>query len=133
MIKKLAKSIREYKKPAILTPICMVMEVFMEIAIPYLLATLIDQGIEQSNLQVIVKIGVLLVAAAFISLFFGVQSGKFSATAGAGIAHRLSTVRNSKAIIVLDHGKIIERGNHEDLIAQKGVYYRLYTGAFELE
>ena len=49
MIKKLAKSIREYKKPAILTPICMVMEVFMEIAIPYLLATLIDQGIEQSN------------------------------------------------------------------------------------
>lgn len=49
------------------------------------------------------------------------------------IAHRLSTVRNSKAIIVLDHGEIIERGNHEDLIAQKGVYYRLYTGAFELE
>ena len=49
------------------------------------------------------------------------------------IAHRLSTVRNSKAIMVLDHGKIIERGNHEDLIAQKGVYYQLYTGAFELE
>ena len=49
------------------------------------------------------------------------------------IAHRLSTVRNSKAIIVLDHGKIIERGNHEDLIAQKGQYYKLYTGAFELE
>ena len=49
------------------------------------------------------------------------------------IAHRLSTVRNSKAIIVLDHGSIIERGNHEDLIAQKGQYYKLYTGAFELE
>ena len=49
------------------------------------------------------------------------------------IAHRLSTVRNSKAIMVLDHGKIIERGNHEDLIAQKGEYYQLYTGAFELE
>ena len=49
------------------------------------------------------------------------------------IAHRLSTVRNSKAIMVLDHGKIIERGNHEELISQKGVYYRLYTGAFELE
>ncbi|MCC8067239.1 MAG: ABC transporter ATP-binding protein/permease [Clostridiales bacterium] len=49
------------------------------------------------------------------------------------IAHRLSTVRNSKAIMVLDHGRIIERGDHDDLIAQKGTYYQLYTGAFELE
>ena len=49
------------------------------------------------------------------------------------IAHRLSTVRNSDAIMVLDHGRIIERGSHADLIAQRGTYYRLYTGAFELE
>lgn len=49
------------------------------------------------------------------------------------IAHRLSTVKNSDVIIVLDHGHIIERGNHDDLIAQKGQYYQLYTGAFELE
>ncbi len=49
------------------------------------------------------------------------------------IAHRLSTVRNSDAIMVLDHGNIIERGSHDDLIAQKGTYYQLYTGAFELE
>ena len=49
------------------------------------------------------------------------------------IAHRLSTVQNSDAIMVLDHGRIIERGNHEDLISQKGTYYQLYTGAFELE
>ena len=49
------------------------------------------------------------------------------------IAHRLSTVKNSDVIMVLDHGAIIERGTHEDLIAKKGTYYQLYTGAFELE
>ena len=49
------------------------------------------------------------------------------------IAHRLSTVKNSDCIMVLDHGQIIERGTHQDLIAQKGTYYQLYTGAFELE
>ena len=49
------------------------------------------------------------------------------------IAHRLSTVRNADAIICLDHGRIIERGNHDELIAKRGYYYQLYTGAFELE
>ena len=49
------------------------------------------------------------------------------------IAHRLSTVKNSDVIMVLDHGRIIERGNHEKLISERGTYYRLYTGAFELE
>ncbi|HAQ63104.1 MAG TPA: multidrug ABC transporter ATP-binding protein, partial [Ruminococcaceae bacterium] len=48
------------------------------------------------------------------------------------IAHRLSTVRNAKAIMVLEHGEIIERGNHEQLLEQKGRYYQLYTGQFEL-
>ena len=49
------------------------------------------------------------------------------------IAHRLSTVRNSKAIMVLEKGEIIERGDHEELLEQKGRYYQLYTGQFELE
>ena len=49
------------------------------------------------------------------------------------IAHRLSTIQNAKAIMVMEHGKIIERGSHEELIAQKGRYYELYTGKFELE
>lgn len=49
------------------------------------------------------------------------------------IAHRLSTVQNADAIMVLEHGKIIERGSHEELIGQHGVYYQLYTGAFEMD
>ena len=49
------------------------------------------------------------------------------------IAHRLSTVRNAGAILVLENGAVIERGSHEDLLAQKGRYYKLYTGQFELE
>ena len=49
------------------------------------------------------------------------------------IAHRLSTVRNSDAILVIEHGEILERGDHDDLIAQQGRYYKLYTGQFELD
>ena len=49
------------------------------------------------------------------------------------IAHRLSTVQNCDVIMVLDHGVIIERGSHDELIKKKGKYYQLYTGAFELE
>ena len=49
------------------------------------------------------------------------------------IAHRLSTVQNADVIMVLELGHIIERGNHEQLIAERGKYYQLYTGAFELE
>ena len=48
------------------------------------------------------------------------------------IAHRLSTVQNANAILVLDNGKVVERGDHEELIAQKGIYYSLYTGTAEL-
>ena len=49
------------------------------------------------------------------------------------ISHRLSTVRNSDVIMVLDHGRIIERGSHDELMEEKGEYYQLYTGSLELE
>lgn len=49
------------------------------------------------------------------------------------IAHRLSTIMNSDAIMVLDQGRIIERGNHDSLIEKKGIYYQLYTGALEID
>ena len=49
------------------------------------------------------------------------------------IAHRLSTIKNSDVIMVLDQGRIIERGNHESLLAKKGIYYQLYTGALEMD
>ena len=49
------------------------------------------------------------------------------------IAHRLSTIKNSDVIMVLDQGRIIERGSHESLLAKKGVYYQLYTGALEMD
>lgn len=89
MLKKLIESIREYKKPTILTSICMMLEVFMEITIPFLLAKLIDEGITQNDANAIIKIGIELLIVAFLSLFFGVQSGRNAAKASAGFAKNL--------------------------------------------
>ena len=89
MIKRLLQSVKEYKKASILTPICMILEVAMEIIIPFLLAILIDEGVTQNDMNVILKIGIGLLIVAFLSLFFGVQSGKFAAIAAAGFAKNL--------------------------------------------
>lgn len=89
MIKHLVKSIREYKKPAILTPIFMVLEVAMEIIIPFLVAKLIDEGVNANDTKSILIIGAELLIAALLSLFFGVQSGKNAAIASAGFAKNL--------------------------------------------
>ena len=89
MIKKLAKSIREYKKLAIITPIFMILEVVMEVLIPYLIANLIDNGINAGNMNVILKVGVYLIICAFMSLLFSVIAGFTASKASCGFAKNL--------------------------------------------
>ena len=89
MIKTLAKSIREYKKYAILTPIFMVGEVGFEIAIPYLLSILIDQGITNGDFNKIIYVGIGLVICSFMALLFGRLGGRSAAVASSGFAKNL--------------------------------------------
>ena len=89
MIKRLAKSIREYKKESILTPVLVALEVVMEVIIPLLMAKLIDDGIYAGNMNEVVKLGVELLIAAALSLIFGVLSGAVAAKASAGFAKNL--------------------------------------------
>lgn len=89
MIKKLSKSIREYKKYAIMTPIFMILEVIMEILIPYLIASLIDKGVTNGDMSMIIKIGIYLILCAFLSLTFSIIAGVISSKASAGFAKNL--------------------------------------------
>lgn len=89
MIKKLAKSIREYKRESILTPIFVSLEVVMEVIIPLLMANLIDKGMYACDMNEVLKIGLKLVGAAMLSLIFGVLSGSVAAKASAGFAKNL--------------------------------------------
>ena len=89
MIKTLAKYIGKYKKASILTPCCMVLEVLMEVLIPFVTAAIIDQGIEAGNMQKILMFGGLMILMAILSLCFGVLGGKFGAEASTGFACNL--------------------------------------------
>ena len=89
MIKKLSTYIGEYKLQTILTPVLVMLEVIMDIGIPLIMADLIDQGIEQGNMDVILKYGVLLLAAALLALLFGALSGRTAAVASNGFAKNL--------------------------------------------
>lgn len=89
MIQKLWRSVRQYRKETILTPILMTLEVAMECIIPLLMAKLIDFGIDAGNMAYIIKTGLLLVACALVSLFFGVQAGNKAAIASSGFARNL--------------------------------------------
>ena len=89
MIKKLMKSIREYKKDSILTPICVAIEVILETIIPLLMANLIDDGVYGGEMNLVLKIGLELILCAVLSLVFGVLSGNFAAKASSGFAKNL--------------------------------------------
>lgn len=89
MNKLLFKSIREYKKQSILAPIFVILEVLMEVLIPYQMANIIDVGIQGQNISYVIQIGLELVAMAMLALLFGALAGKFAAEAGAGYAKNL--------------------------------------------
>lgn len=89
LFKQLKGSVREYWKPTVLTPLCVILEVFLEVLIPYLMADLIDKGINAGDMNYILKLGIFLVLAALTSLVFGSLSGHFGAKASAGFAKNL--------------------------------------------
>lgn len=89
MIKRLFKQIKEYKKEAILSPVFVTLETVMEVLIPYLMAYLIDNGINKNDINAIYRIGILLVICSVASLIFGIISGRIAAKASAGFAKNL--------------------------------------------
>ncbi len=91
MIKTLAAHIKEYKKASIATPFFMILEVIMETLIPFLMATLVDDGINKGNLNHVYRIGALMLVFAVIGLFAGLMGGKYGAKASAGFAKNLRT------------------------------------------
>ena len=89
MIKRLASCVREFKRDSILAPLCVTMEVVMEVVIPLLMARLIDNGINAGNMPYLIKMGIFLALSAGISMLFGALSGRFAARASAGFARNL--------------------------------------------
>ena len=89
MNRKLLRSVREYKRETILTPVLVALEVFMEVLIPLLMAKIIDVGIMNGDIGYIIRIGIALVALAMVSLFFGAKAGQLGAIAAAGYAKNL--------------------------------------------
>ena len=89
MIKRLARCLREYKLSTLLSPLCMIGEVYMEVMIPLILANIVDFGVEKGDLSAVWKYGLQLVFCALLSLTFGSLSAFFAAHAGTGFARNL--------------------------------------------
>lgn len=89
MLKTLSRYVGEYKKDSILTPVFAALEVIMEVLIPFIAAAIIDQGIDQGNMQKVYLYGVIMLVLAFFSLFFGIQAGRYAASAATGFSYNL--------------------------------------------
>ena len=89
MIRTLAAQIKEYKKASIITPVFMILEVVFETLIPFLMASIIDDGVEAGNMHHIYAVGAFMIAAALAGLFCGVMGGKYGARASTGFARNL--------------------------------------------
>ncbi|MBQ8165996.1 MAG: ABC transporter ATP-binding protein, partial [Lachnospiraceae bacterium] len=89
MIKTLGKHLKEFKAPSILTPVFMILEVFFEILIPYLMASIIDEGVQKGDLKHIVTVGLLMLVLALGGLITGLLGGKYGAKASTGFAKNL--------------------------------------------
>ncbi|MCD8299792.1 MAG: ABC transporter ATP-binding protein/permease, partial [Clostridiales bacterium] len=89
MIRKLMRSLREFKRDTLLTPVFVIIEVFLEILIPYIMSRLIDNGIEAGNMRVILKLGIILIVCALVSLTGGALAGRYAASAAAGLSRNL--------------------------------------------
>lgn len=89
MIKTLSGCIGKYKRESILTPLFTALEVFMEILIPFITASIIDKGIQAQNMSMVLLYGGIMIACAFLSLFFGIEAGRYASTASTGFACNL--------------------------------------------
>ena len=89
MLKTILTQVKEYKKVAILTPILVILEVILEVAIPFLMSMIIDKGINVNDLDIVIKIGIIMLIASFVSLLAGALAGKYAAKASTGFAKNL--------------------------------------------
>ena len=127
MIRKILPLAKKYSFFGILSALSIAIEVAIEVRIPFLLSKIINNGIMGNDFELVKTLDTRtekLIEKGMDKL----MEGKTVFV----IAHRLSTVRSSKAILVLENGKITERGSHEELLALKGKYYQFYTGSLEL-
>ena len=90
MLRTILKEVKEFKRASIATPIYMILEVLMEMLIPFLMASIIDQGVNAGNIHHIYKVGGLMIVAALLGLLAGMAGGRYGAKASAGLARELA-------------------------------------------